>query len=809
MRRFSLVLAGLLVAFGWQATPGSDLVQFTKTLDRRYPTAYCPIDNDTFDLTFTATTDRIKIRIQADNRTPGGIWNEQRVDNMIVVPKSVFDAHRRLISNFTACYLDPPGPALYQGYDFSAAGTPESFFELFDTNAVLWDLTNYGYFDNVSFNASAPRVSTTGTDRTGGALALGRDEDGNVTVGTDFTVTGLTPGTLYILTGWWHTQFLNTFTFTFYPEPCNDTDADGVTDCAGDCNDSDPKMRPAMAEVCDGRDNDCNGTIDDPAACVRTCTTPSKLGTDLRITTAEFDSSGPSLAWNGIDYGMLWKDSRNGDQEIFFTHVTPAGVKIGGDISVSGPCGDCVSPRLIWNGAHYGAVWSEGGEITFRRLDRAGAPIGTATPLIDPAGSGAEDPDVVWTGSEYGVVWSQFVNQQQIRFARLDRQGARVSQYLHITDSVSFFGNARPRVAFGGGKYGIVWQGNNGSQPEIFFKRVDPRQGLLPSLQITTHNQVALHPEIVWAGSEWGVAWQDHRTFSEVYFQRVTAAGAKNGTELQVTNAAGVSNEPTLAWTGSEYGVAWDDDRNGDLDLWFARISSAGVKVGADLQLTTEPGTTARPSIAWGGGKYAFAFNDDRFAGEQEILFMREGCNCVDGDGDTASSCVDCDDAHATVFAGATQSCDGLNNDCNSIGWPLLTGTNESDGDADGFSTCTGDCNDTDGAIWATPGEVRSLLLAHNKLTSTSQLSWTAPLLPGATSIVYDTLRSTAASNFTSSATCLETNDGANTLAADATALAPGGRFYYLTRAENGCPSGQGVLGRNSAGTPIAGRTCP
>jgi len=807
MRRSSIALAGLAVAVAWMAAPCDDAVQFTKTLDRRYPTAYCPIDNDTFDLTFTATTDRVKIKISAANFN-GANWNEQRFDNVVVVAKSVFDAHRLLIPNFTACYLTPPGPENYQGYDFSAASTPENFLEMFDSNAALWDLTNYGWFDNSSFNASAPRNSTTGSDRTGGALALGRLEDGAVTVGTDFTVTGLTPGTLYILTGWWHTQFLNTVTFTFYLEPCNDTDADGVTDCAGDCNDSDPKLRPGLAEVCDGRDNDCNGIIDDPAACVRACTTPAKLGTDLRVTTAQFDSSGPSIAWNGIDYGLLWKDSRNGDQEIFFTHITPAGAKVGGDISVTGPCGDCVSPRLVWNGTEYGAVWSQAGEITFRRLDRAGSPIGTATPLIDPAGSGADDPDLVWTGKEYGVVWSQFVGPQQIRFARVGRTGVVLSQILHITDDISFFGNARPRVAYGGGKYAVVWQGNAGSQPEIFFKRVDPRQGLLPSLQITTHNQVALHPEIVWAGTEWGVVWQDHRTYTEVYFQRVTAAGAKNGAELRVTTAADVSNEPVIAWTGSEYEVVWDDFRTGDLELWFARISSAGVKASTDLQLTTAPGTSARPSIAWGGGKYAVAWNDDQFAGEQEIAFLREGCACADTDGDGASSCVDCDDAHVTVFAGAAQNCDGLNNDCNSAGWPLLTGTNEADGDTDGISTCAGDCNDANGAIWATPGEVRSLVLAHNKLSGTSTVNWTAPLLPGATSILYDTLRSPLASNFTTS-TCVETNDGANTSATDATALAPGEAFFYLTRAENACPSGQGVLHRNSAGSTIAARTCP
>lgn len=46
-------------------------------------------------------------------------------------------------------------------------------------------------------------------------------------------------------------------------ELCVDEDADGAALCAGDCDDTDPTARPAFAEVCDQRDNDCDGQIDD------------------------------------------------------------------------------------------------------------------------------------------------------------------------------------------------------------------------------------------------------------------------------------------------------------------------------------------------------------------------------------------------------------------------------------------------------------------------------------------------------------------------------------------------------------------
>jgi len=116
MRILQAGLIGLasLVAFG-SAMAGGGV--FSISLDRRYPTAYCPIDNDTFNLTFTAESSRAKIRIQGNNQSGTGSWLQQRFDNMVVVPKSVFDAHRLVTPGFAACFL-APGPANYPGYDF-------------------------------------------------------------------------------------------------------------------------------------------------------------------------------------------------------------------------------------------------------------------------------------------------------------------------------------------------------------------------------------------------------------------------------------------------------------------------------------------------------------------------------------------------------------------------------------------------------------------------------------------------------------------------------------------------------------------
>jgi len=60
--------------------------------------------------------------------------------------------------------------------------------------------------------------------------------------------------------------------------------------------------------------------------------------------------------------------------------------------------------------------------------------------------------------------------------------------------------------------------------------------------------------------------------------------------------------------------------------------------------------------------------------------------------------CGDCDDGEATVFPGATELCDGLDNDCD--GSANLDAGGEVDDDGDGFRTCDGDCDENDASIF-------------------------------------------------------------------------------------------------------------
>jgi len=159
-------------------------------------------------------------------------------------------------------------------------------------------------------------------------------------------------------------------------------------------------------------------------------------------------------------------------------------------------------------------------------------------------------------------------------------------------------------------------------------------------------------------------------------------------------------------------------------------------------------------------------------------------CNdSIDNDCDGQTDCIDLDCCTAGACAG-------------------------SDHDGDGFAAC--DCNDASADAWSTPGVAQDLVLAKGAGSETI-LSWRAPANPGGllVAIVYDAIRSVTPANFVASASCLPVTGPGVTTTSDLSDPGPSGLFFYLVRATNACPSGDGPLGARSNGTARTGRSCP
>src|SRR4029079_13132028 len=118
-------------------------------------------------------------------------------------------------------------------------------------------------------------------------------------------------------------------------------------------------------------------------------------------------SSEVSLAYDGLDYAVVWQDNRFGNYEIFAARVsTSTGAKIGSDVRVTSDAAVSQDPTIVWDGASFGVAWYDtrttGGDIYFCRLDSNLIKLGGDVQITNDI-STSSLPCLAWTGAEYGV----------------------------------------------------------------------------------------------------------------------------------------------------------------------------------------------------------------------------------------------------------------------------------------------------------------------------------------------------------------------------------------------------------------------
>ena len=87
-------------------------------------------------------------------------------------------------------------------------------------------------------------------------------------------------------------------------------------------------------------------------------------------------------------------------------------------------------------------------------------------------------------------------------------------------------------------------------------------------------------PSVAASSSGYLVVWQDQRNGNaDIYGARVTTAGVvSDPAGLPISTAANDQASPSVAASSSGYLVVWRDERGGsDLDIYGTRVTTAGV----------------------------------------------------------------------------------------------------------------------------------------------------------------------------------------------------------------------------------------
>jgi len=382
-------------------------------------------------------------------------------------------------------------------------------------------------------------------------------------------------------------------------------------------------------ETCNHKDDDCDGTVDEDLL--------RNTAGDRRLTNDPAASDFVYIAQRDNGFGVVWQDGRAGAKgQIYFAPVDKQGARLGADVRASFTQGVSSHPAMAWSGSRWGLVYADDAtgvaQLYFRPLDGSGTPQAAAVRLATSTGA-SDWPDVVWTGTAFAVAYDDQragANKHDIFFQRVDASGQRLGGEVRVTTDPAR--QSSPVLKWNGSEFGVVWTDYR-FQPnrEVYFRRLaSDGQPLGAEVRVTTNDADSAWPDLAWndVDKEWAVVWHDSRDGNnEVYFARLDAQGQRRGPDVRLTNAAGFSGYPSIDWNGYQYGVSWQDDRAAANKpaIYFAQVSAAGQKNGADLQLSNGTGASTYTTALWNGSTFAFCWRDDR-DGNTEIYFAYVGC---------------------------------------------------------------------------------------------------------------------------------------------------------------------------------------
>jgi hypothetical protein len=220
---------------------------------------------------------------------------------------------------------------------------------------------------------------------------------------------------------------------------------------------------------------------------------------DKQLTVVSGRFTLPRLAYDGVHYGLTWRDDSQATTGFIFATIdvlgqistAPARVSSASTTLRAGDAAD-----LVWSGTDYALVYSTDDaattKIDFQRFASNGVALLQPTPAT--VNGVACTPAVAWDGEHYAVAWQTFCGQpsSQAAFELLDAQGQRINAdgtacdiavdpncgILHAPPSTSAIAGTPDLVWAGGHTFGLVWAqidapDGGGGESQVYFNRIE------------------------------------------------------------------------------------------------------------------------------------------------------------------------------------------------------------------------------------------------------------------------------------------------------------------------------------------------
>lgn len=347
------------------------------------------------------------------------------------------------------------------------------------------------------------------------------------------------------------------------------------------------------------------------------------------VTTGTNDQWYPAIAFNGTNYLVAWQDARNGNQDIYASRVTTAGVVLETNgLPVVTVGYDQRLPVVASLNGDFLVAWQDGRngtanqDVYAARIRGAGLLIETNGFAVSSAANSQSAPSLGVVGTNYVAAWHDFRSG-----VSLDVYAARITASGTVLDSNGIAVSAASgdqwnvSIAGNGGTGLIVWQdGRNGTNDDLFGARINANGTVLDpgGLAINQQTGQQRYPAVTAVGSDFYVAWQDNRggVDFDLYGTTVSAStgvpASTDGTLL--SSAVNDQRYPALARAGNQLLVVWEDIRNGsNAEIYGSRIDATGTSLDSgNLLISTVANSQDSPAVAGNGSLYLAVWRDYR-----------------------------------------------------------------------------------------------------------------------------------------------------------------------------------------------------
>ena len=313
-------------------------------------------------------------------------------------------------------------------------------------------------------------------------------------------------------------------------------------------------------------------------------------GTDSRLTNDTFYSGLPAIAVSVSIINVVWEDSRNGNYEIYYKRSSDGGINWGEEKRLTYDTAYSRYPSIAVSGSNVHIVWRDyrdgNDEIYYKRSTDGGINWGADTRLTNN-GSSSLSPSIAVTGTFVHVVWMDVRNgNSEMYYKRSTDGGINWGADTRLTNNIA--GSYKPNIAVFGSLVHIVWEENRDQNSEIYYKRsTDGGINWGTDTRLTNAINISIVPSLTVSGSLVHLVWTDTRDGNrEIYYKRSTDSGLNWETDIRLTINGAYSEYPSIAVSGTLVHIVWSDTRDGNREIYYKR-NPTGNSVGIN-NISTE-----------------------------------------------------------------------------------------------------------------------------------------------------------------------------------------------------------------------------